>query len=234
MIFVMCSRSISLRMNHSLSLCGAASADAAAIFLCLCRYAGSMHTAATVSASSTLLRCSFTCVVSSECDSHLIGHFARLRSVPQFSEAQLVIFIEHQGDFVRANRYAEMLKRSIGHRVMIPSADTKDLMRPGVPTTNATKEDGTGLLQTILDDNALHFGDPFVATDPAKLKEELISQMKNYKRQVKRPTDMVYGKYRSTLSGKSATGSQDDLVTALHQGVMRAVEHEESRGYGMV
>lgn len=151
--------------------------------------------------------------------------------MPLFSDSLLMIFIEHQGDFVRANRYAVMLKGRVSGRVMIPSADTKDLMRPGVPTTNATKEDGTGLLQEILDSDSLHFSDPFVATNPRKLCDELIQQMKDYKRQVKRPLDSIHGKYRSSLSGKSSTGSQDDLITALHQCVMRSVEHEESRGF---
>jgi len=152
----------------------------------------------------------------------VIGHLQGLRRDPRYRESYLVLIIESNYSFVNSSYLARMAKKPEYEPVIVYSKDPKDRGRPGVWTTNQSKEVSVDVLQKLLSSDNIHFADNMVGKNLERDKKELLQQLRVFRRESKEPPN-VFTERKQVLTGKVATGSngykKDDLCMSLLIGV---------------
>lgn len=144
-----------------------------------------------------------------------MDHFRAIRASNEGREALLVVYIENNMSHVWAERISTKLKKRF-NPILVVSHDSTDKNRPGVTTTQKSKESGVIRLQQALEEDGIRFAKTMISKEPAKHRQLVCQQAKAYRQHVKQPSDLNYGVVRSSMNGKGP-GLQDDVITCLHQ-----------------
>lgn len=142
----------------------------------------------------------------------LVDHVVGLRSKPQYANAHLIVIVESNMSFITAAQIEQLLTIPSLAPMEFLSYDKKG--RTGVWTDDKYKEVYAKTLQDTLGDNLLSFANPFVSKNGKQMKDELIKQMKVFRKDVKAPADVVHGKSKISYSGKGP-GRPDDYCMVL-------------------
>jgi hypothetical protein len=146
-------------------------------------------------------------------------HFKGIRATQSGRTALLVVYIEANMTWVWADRIAALL--NVYQPLHIISLDKSESERPGVTTTQRSKESGVIRLQEALASQSIRFAANMVSDDAPKHRRLLCDEGLGYRYHVKPPKDLKFGKTTATMSGK-APGVKDDCITALHQNMERS------------
>jgi len=112
--------------------------------------------------------------------------------------------------------------------IEVENSDYKNQYKPGVITTERSKQAGVIMIQTALTKQTLVFADPFCSARPvAECKARLLVEMRNYQSVRKPSADPSMTDARVKYSGKSKTGDQDDVIVGLTQCYLRALKQQE-------
>lgn len=143
-------------------------------------------------------------------------HFRGLRDNVMYAECLKVVFIEANLESKWCDRIRTLLEESYGP-IMVIGRDKPD-GQPGVWTTNTSKHAGVIYLQDALVEDSIRFADPmyFVSQDRTKELAAICDQIRDYRKHVAQPIDLVFGKSKARFSGK-APGRQDDYAMCVTQ-----------------
>lgn len=140
-------------------------------------------------------------------------HCVQLRSKPAFRRALFVFFLEANMSYVATNRLNAMLDVPAIQPVHV-ERDRKNPARFGIWTGQAEKEAYVDRMVDALVDNSLCFAKNMVGQNLAKDRGDLLKQMSKFRREVKPPSDFMFGTAKVAYSGKSSS-QKDDLILAV-------------------
>ena len=160
------------------------------------------------------------CVLDDDkCVRSLDRHFLALRRSSTYQSALFVVFIEANLSWTICDRIAKRLLRSKNGPFHIVSMDSTGAGRPGVWTSDISKEDAAMSTRRCLRDGSIRFADEFicpgVTPDSAKRADHK-NNSKSFRFRTKAPADYLFGKFRTVMSGK-APGMKDDVAMCAQQ-----------------
>lgn len=144
----------------------------------------------------------------------LINHIRAVRTIPGLEGAYAILVVE--SNLANEAMHHQLYVRAAGlANVVVMCEDTQD--RPGVRLTNPIKRTMAIQLNEALRQDRIAFYHSLVSIngkrEPAAMRQELISQVANFKRVVE-PAAKVHQEPKEFYTGK-AGGGKDDLVIAL-------------------
>ena len=144
-------------------------------------------------------------------DKLTLNHFRKLRDYPLYRDAHIFVYVESNMSFVQSKRVADMLKQhpEFG-AVEVLSYDKDPQNRFGVVTTPQNKEEYATHLTQLLRDGLFRYAEHIVGENPVKTIADFENQLKNYRKEQKKPADQTFQKFQWAYSGKS-DGNKDDL-----------------------
>lgn len=146
-------------------------------------------------------------------------HIMKLRTMPEYRDAVLWIYIEANMSFISADelgRHFEDNQHQFG-RVVVARHDPKNLGRTGVWTGEKEKELYAKHLQKLLSDGLIRYAESFVTVTKntaAEAKAQLEEQIRNLRKEAKPVLEPGFDKVKYTYTAK-ANGVRDDASMAL-------------------
>lgn len=150
-----------------------------------------------------------------------VDHVRRIRADPRYNNALFVVFIEANMSWISADGLWKKMLSFIP--ITVERADSSGQGRPGVITTDESKEVYARLLTLQLQERRLFLAEDIISahnaptgspSDVAKLLKTLEDQLSNFRKVKSVPKESAFGKVKETITGKSH-GRKDDLVMAL-------------------
>lgn len=138
-------------------------------------------------------------------------HFKEIRTNPLYSEALIVVYIEHNSNYIHADNICKQFKTPEFEPIHFDTRDRSH--RVGVLTTNPTKEQSVGHMQRCLLMNQLRYAESFISTDMKQNKITFEDQLHKYRKDMKLAKD-AFGKGRYGYSGKGPN-EKDDVIMAV-------------------
>lgn len=139
------------------------------------------------------------------------SHIKRLRSRACFASSLIVLFVEANGEWVRANTIANLVKSVSAGPIYVEQTMYKGELSDGVMTTERRKKEYYRLIQCMLLEDTLRFSLDFVSSDPGEEMESLVDEMRKYREEITEDN----GRRKVTITGKSSAGDNDDRILAL-------------------
>lgn len=160
------------------------------------------------------------------------AHFHKLRSIRQYANAFIYVYIEANMSFIGADFLHNLISVPEFAPLEVVSEDKTSLQRPGVWTGETEKEFYAKTLQHVLSDGMLSYAhdDQFVSQDPVNVKNLLVQQLRTYRKETKLVGDPAFGKLRVSYSGKSS-GKKDDMSMVLQIALGQANKKRISADY---
>ena len=151
----------------------------------------------------------------------LVKHIQEVRKVPGLQGARFIVIVESNLAF-EAQRQTDMLLE-YSRKLVIPEVVVmrENKGRPGLQTNEITKAEMAGLLDKSLRKARVLFHRNFVYTShnpadtPARMREEYVRQLGNYKRIVVPALNNAYAAPKVLFSGKSGYAGGDDSAITI-------------------
>lgn len=165
----------------------------------------------------------------------IVDHFTKLRAIPVLANTRFLIAVEsNYGGSTGCDQVQKVLERSgLKNFELIPrvtkigsatsnkpalSGTTTDMeMEYGVWTDEKRKAAGVKRLLQSLARGSLCYFKEFVtqASTVEACKEQIHSQLDNYREEIREPADIFFGQVKRKYGGKGAGGLKDDIVTCI-------------------
>jgi hypothetical protein len=142
----------------------------------------------------------------------IIKHLRKLRSIAQYANAVMFVYIEANLSWVTANTLAGVAQAGEFYPCIVKKYDPKNKGRFGVWTQEAEKEKMCHETKHVMADGALYYAEHFFSeTAPLTIQQEIKAQLEVYRRNI-RLSDS--GKVTIEYTGKS-TNRKDDLAIVI-------------------
>ncbi len=154
----------------------------------------------------------------------LRDHLVRLRRIPKYAKAHIVLAIEANNNYIIANDLANAMQRfnvtlELGEpRMEVVCWDRTKNGKPGVWIDENEKKIYVKHIESVLEEGNLRFAVNACSEDDARERFEVLRQLRAYREEFKIPDDLVFQKTKSRYTGKS-NGCKDDRVSALGIGM---------------
>jgi hypothetical protein len=143
-------------------------------------------------------------------------HLTQLSQHPKYGKgAYKISFIEANMSYIGADLVAQWCRSMAYQPMIIESRDPTARGRVGVWTGPYEKEAYAWTLRDIVESDRLYFASDMVGDNIERDKQELISQLRQFRMERMDPLDSAFGKFKYAYTGKTGGGNKDDLALAL-------------------
>lgn len=141
---------------------------------------------------------------------HIKTHLENLRKETIYKESIIYVYIEGNLNWLSANEVGGII-RNHDDKVEIVSRDPTNAGRIGVYTGEVEKQNYAEILLEVLEKNQLVWADRLTGQNIKRDCAMLDRQLRMFRHIIEAPTNLSFGKTKSTYTGKSST-EKDDLV----------------------
>lgn len=140
----------------------------------------------------------------------------QIRSTPEYRDAFILMYIEANMSPLHANAVRRLVSTPRYSPIHVLEYEKDHELRPGVITGAVQKEEGARHLARELFRNQLVVAENLITTDEKAAVRDLADQMRQFREELKIPTDAIHGTVKRSYTGKSSQGNKrDDRVVAL-------------------
>lgn len=144
-----------------------------------------------------------------------LNHLRALRDSPLYRDAYIFIYVEINMSYIQADWLAKLIakQKDLGQIEMVSYEKDSASATPryGVWTGPQQKEEYATHLAQLLRDGLIRYASYIVGANPEETIQTAEEQLKTYRKEIQKPSNHTFGKYKFAYSGKS-DGCKDDLA----------------------